>query len=110
MTLSIVLADLAKPSHQKAIVDLLDMYCRDPFGDDQPLAADARHNLIPGLRKHGGARVFLAYEDDQPLGVAICLLGFSSFRGKPLVNIHDIAVSPDARGKGIGRKLLEAVE
>jgi ribosomal protein S18 acetylase RimI-like enzyme len=86
------------------------MYCRDEFGDSQPLAPDVRQQLIPGLVKHGGARVFLAFDGPQPLGVAICLIGFSSFRAKPLLNIHDIAVSPAARGKGIGRKLLEAVE
>src|SRR3954469_8732420 len=103
MALTIFLADLSNSEHQQSIVDLLDMYCRDQFGDGKPLSAHARENLIPGLIQHGGARVFLAYEDDQPLGVAICMLGFSSFRGKPLINIHDIAVSPAARGKGIGR-------
>src|SRR5262245_50921691 len=108
--LSVFLADLANPAHQTAIVDLLDMYCRDEFGDGKPLAAEVRANLIPGLIKHGGARVFLAYEGDEPLGVAICLVGFSSFRARPLVNIHDIAVSPTARGNGIGRRLLAAVE
>lgn len=110
MTLSIVLADLANPAHQTAIVELLDMYCQNEFGDGKPLSAEARENLIPGLLKHGGARVFLAYEGDQSLGVAICMIGFSSFRGKPLINIHDIAVRPEARGKGVGRKLLKAVE
>jgi ribosomal protein S18 acetylase RimI-like enzyme len=109
MSLTIFLADLDNLKHQAAIVDLLDMYCRDPFGDSKPLSPTARENLIPGLRKHGGARVFLAYEDQTPLGVAICMIGFSSFRGKPLINIHDIAVSPEARGQGVGRKLLSAV-
>src|SRR5437868_2039567 len=106
----ILLADLANTKHQAAIIELLDMYCRDQFGDGKPLSEYARSNLIPGLIKHGGARVFLAFDGDQPLGVAICLVGFSSFRAKPLVNIHDIAVSPAARGQGIGRKLLAAVE
>ena len=110
MPISVVLADLHNPSHQAAIVELLDMYCRDEFGDCKPLSAQARENMIPGLIKHGGARVFLACDDEQPLGVAICMIGFSSFRGKPLINIHDIAVSPGARGQGIGRKLLAAVE
>jgi ribosomal protein S18 acetylase RimI-like enzyme len=110
MTLSIVLADLTNSAHQTAIVELLDMYCQDEFGDLQPLSTYARENLIPGLLKHGGARVFLAYEGDQSLGVAICMIGFSSFRGKPLINIHDIAVRPQARGRGVGRKLLIAVE
>src|SRR5262249_36193180 len=109
MPLTIFLADLNNTEHQRSIVDLLDMYCRDQFGDLKPLSDHARENLIPGLVKHGGARVFLAYEDHKPLGVAICMIGFSSFRGKPLINIHDIAVSPEARGQGVGRKLLNAV-
>jgi len=110
MTVKTLLADLSNPKHQAAIVDLLDMYCRDEFGDGKPLAPQARENLIPGLIKHGGGRVLLAYDGDQPVGVAICLVGFSSFRGRPLINIHDIAVSPQARGQGVGRQLLSAVE
>src|SRR5437870_11512308 len=106
----VLLADLANAKHQAAIIDLLDMYCRDEFGDRQPLSVHSRANLIPGLVKHGGARVFLAYDNEMPVGVAICLVGFSSFRAKPLLNIHDIAVSPEARGQGVGRQLLVAVE
>src|SRR5262245_16644971 len=108
--LNIHLADLANPTHQAAIIDLLDMYCQDEFGDCQPLAAEPREKLIPGLIKHGGARVFLAFANQQPIGVAICLIRFSSFRARPLLNIHDIAVSPAARGQGVGRQLLQAVE
>jgi ribosomal protein S18 acetylase RimI-like enzyme len=110
MSLTVLLADLINPRHQQAIVELLDMYCRDEFGDGKPLDEQARANLISGLVQHGGARVFLAYDGDRPVGVALCLVGFSSFRGRPLVNIHDIAVSPQARGQGVGRQLLKAVE
>jgi ribosomal protein S18 acetylase RimI-like enzyme len=106
----VFLADLSDAKHQAAIISLLDMYCRDQFGDGKPLSDFSRENLIPGLVKHGGARVFLAYNGEQPIGVAICLVGFSSFRARPLVNIHDIAVSPEARGQGVGRQLLAAVE
>jgi ribosomal protein S18 acetylase RimI-like enzyme len=106
---SILLADLAEPAHQAAIVELLDMYCRDEFGDGKPLSAEALANLIPGLVRHGGARVFLAYAGQQPTGLAICFLGFSTFRAQPLINIHDIAVHPDFRGQGIGQALLAAV-
>jgi ribosomal protein S18 acetylase RimI-like enzyme len=110
MSVKVVLADLANAAHQAAIVDLLDMYCRDEFGDGRALSPQARESLIPGLVKHGGARVFLSYDGERPTGVAICLIGFSSFRGKPLINIHDVAVSPEARGQGVGRQLLKAVE
>ena len=86
------------------------MYCRDEFGDGKPLPAETRANLIPGLIRHGGARVFLAWEESRPVGLALCFVGFSSFRAKPLMNIHDIAVVPQARGRGMGRQLLKAVE
>src|SRR5688572_22539473 len=107
---TVVLANLDDTCHQSAIVAMLDMYCRDDFGDGKPLSAEARDRLIPGLKRHGGARVFLAYDDEQPAGVAICLLGFSTFRGLPVLNIHDIAVAPALRGRGIGQQLLAAVE
>jgi ribosomal protein S18 acetylase RimI-like enzyme len=106
-------ADLHNPQDGRWVVELLDMYCRDPFGDSAPLTAHARENLITGLIKHGGARVYLAFDEapgQDPQGVAICLLGFSSFKGAPLLNIHDIAVSPAARGKGIGAALLNFLE
>lgn len=106
---TVVLADLAESAHQAAIVELLDMYSRNEFGAGRPLANDVRERLIPGLIKHGGARVFLAYSDDQPVGLAICFVGFSSFKAQPLINVHDLAVSPECRGRGIGKALLDAV-
>ena len=105
----VLLADLANPDHQAAILDLLDMYSRDEFGANQPLSDQARADLIPGLVNHGATRIFLAYDEARPVGLAICFVGFSSFRAKPLLNIHDIAVRPETRGKGIGRQLLNAV-
>lgn len=106
------LADLHATQDAAWVVELLDMYCQDEFGDSAPLSPPARENLIPGLIKHGGARVFLAFaeEGSAPLGIAICMIGFSSFRGGPLLNIHDLAVSPAARGQGLGTQLLRAVE
>ena len=105
----VVLADLANSTHQAAIIELLDMYCRNEFGDGKPLSDDAKAKLISGLVKHGGTRVFLAYSGQEPAGLAICFIGFSSFKAKPLLNVHDLAVAPQFRGRGIGQALLEAV-
>ena len=38
------------------------------------------------------------------------MTGFSTFTGKPLINIHDLTVTSGCRGRGIGRPLLKAVE
>ena len=89
---------------------MVDAYSRDPMGDGAPLSAEARERLITGLRQHPTTLIFLAYEGDTPVGVAVCFLGFSTFAAKPLVNLHDVAIVPTHRGRGIGRALLDAVE
>jgi GNAT superfamily N-acetyltransferase len=108
--LTITQASLSNPLHQQAILTLVDMYSRDPMGDGKPLATDSRNRLIEGLQKHPTTLIFLAYTGDEPIGIAVCFLGFSTFAAKQLVNIHDLSVVPSFRGKGVSRKLLETVE
>ncbi|MFO0819053.1 MAG: GNAT family N-acetyltransferase [Pirellulales bacterium] len=106
---AIVKADLDQTQHQLAILSLMDAYSVDPMGDDQPLSDFARQNLIAGLRAHPTSLVFLALHGDQPVGIATCFRGFSTFAAKPLINISDFFVEPTLRGQGIGRMLLDAV-
>src|SRR5688572_14329373 len=51
-----------------------------------------------------------ALADEEPVGVAVCFFGFSTFNARPLLNIHDLAVLPQYRGLGAGRALLQAAE
>ncbi|MEY3775141.1 MAG: hypothetical protein RLZZ129_1921 [Verrucomicrobiota bacterium] len=103
-------ADLDRPDHQAAVLAMVDAYSRDPMGDGAPLSAEARERLIPGLRAHPTTLVFLAYDGETPVGVAVCFLGFSTFAARPLVNLHDVCVVPTHRNRGVGRGLLAAVE
>ena len=117
--MSILVADLDCAEHQAAVIQLLDMYCQDEFGSGKPLPESVRQKLIAGL-KEARAICFLAREspDVEPsssesgafIGLALCLPSFSSFRARPVLNIHDIAVAPGHRGKGVGQALLKAVE
>jgi ribosomal protein S18 acetylase RimI-like enzyme len=54
--------------------------------------------------------VLLAFVDEGPVGLAICFQGFSTFLAQPLLNVHDLAVLPEARGRGVGDALLAAIE
>lgn len=103
-------ADLGKPAHAEATLSLLDAYARDPMGGGGPLSDYARRHLIDRLRERPGVHVLLAFVDDLPAGLAICMEGFSTFACRPLLNIHDFAVLPQFRGLGIARDLLAAVE
>jgi ribosomal protein S18 acetylase RimI-like enzyme len=107
---TVIEADLLDPQHQAAIVHLVDAYARDPMGNGEGLPAEVRVRLIPGLRQHPTAMVFLAYDGERPVGIAVCFAGFSTFAARPLINIHDLAVIPEYRGQSVGRLLLERVE
>ena len=74
------------------------------------MAREVRDRLPSMLRDQANALVLLAFVDDRPVGVAVCFFAFSTFKALPLLNIHDLAVLPQHRGRGIGRALLEAAE
>lgn len=106
----IIRADLHNRHHGEALVALLDAYARDEMGGGAPLADEVKANLAQALAARSGAHVLLAWVDDQPVGVATCFEGFSTFACRPLLNIHDLVVHPAHRGRGIGKALLAGVE
>lgn len=103
-------ADFDDAVHCAGLIEVLDSYARDPVGGAEPLTGAVRERLVPALRDHPTAVVLLAIAQERPVGTAVCFLGFSTFRARPLLNIHDLAVLPGWRGKGIGRSLLAAAE
>jgi ribosomal protein S18 acetylase RimI-like enzyme len=110
MTLEIVAADFARADHGKAILDLLDAYALDSMGGGEALSSYVRENLLPQLAQRPGACVVLAFVDRVPAGLVICFEGFSTFACKPLLNIHDVVVASEFRGKGLAGRMLARVE
>lgn len=103
-------ANLENPGHQQAILALLNAYAQDPMGDGKPLADEVQQRLIPGLQAHPTTLVILAFRGAEPVGMAICFRGFSTFAARPLLNIHDFVVLDQHRGQGIGRRVMDEVE
>jgi len=110
MGVEIVDADFGNAAHCAGIIEVLNSYAADPVGGGEPLTADVRERLVPALRDHPTALVLLAIAQERPVGIAVCFQGFSTFRARPLLNIHDLAMLPEWRGKGIGRSLLSGAE
>jgi ribosomal protein S18 acetylase RimI-like enzyme len=103
-------ANFTDPADAAAILRLIDAYARDPRGGGQPLPQDVRERLLPGLAAHPTARAWLAFEGNEAVGVCVGFIGYSTFNARPLLNIHDLAVLPGQRGRGIGHALLAAAE
>ena len=108
--IDVIEADLSLPAHAEAVVRLLHAYALDPMGGSEGLSEFAQANLISELRRRPWMRAVLAYAEGEPAGLAICIEGFSTFACKPLLNIHDLAVAPQFRGRGIAKLLLRKAE
>lgn len=108
-TISIIQADFTNSEHQTAVKNLLNTYAQDPMGGGKEIKEDILNKVISDLGSFPGAFSLLAFHENKACGIANCFTGYSTFRGKPLVNIHDIAVLPEKRGLGIGEMLLDAV-
>ncbi|MHB8732727.1 MAG: GNAT family N-acetyltransferase [bacterium] len=66
------------------------------------------------LRRHGFGRrpyfrALICRRGATPIGVAIYLMTYSTFAGRPTLYIEDIFVLPRERGKGAGQALMRAL-
>ena len=52
------------------------------------------------------AEVIIATYDDEPAGFALFFHNFSTFLGRPGIYLEDLFVTPELRGRGIGRAML----
>ena len=102
--------DLHDQAHQTGLLELLDHYARDVMGGGQPISDFARCHLVRALQARSDYVGFLAVHDERFVGLINCFEGFSTFAAKPLLNIHDLVVSANARGRGVGQRLLQAAE
>ncbi len=94
MDWKVVEADLSDADHASGVLELIDGYARGPGGQSAPLTDEARGALAPGLLAHPNAFALLAFAGERAVGTAVCVWGFSTFAGRPTVNVHDLAVDP----------------
>lgn len=106
----ILKADLDNEKHASDIVKIVDLFARDPMGQDEPLEEEVRVDMIAEMKKVPTTMTYIAYMGEKAMGIVTCFIGFSTFTASKVFKIHDVAVHPDARGLGIGTKMLKKVE
>lgn len=106
MSPSVLPLDLADPAQATSWLDLLDHYASDPMGGGDGLSDYAKLHLVATMREVPGFHGALAWVDGEAVGLIDCFAGFSTFAARPLLNVHDIVVRRELRGRGIGQALL----
>lgn len=110
MNIRIVSVDYPSSKHADDLLRLMEVYASDIMGGGTPLSENVKTNLVSALSELEGAFSLLAYLDEEPIGLANCFMSFSTFKCKPVVNIHDLVVIEKYRGRGISFLLLEKIE
>lgn len=110
MATDIIIADYQNPLHAAALIEVLDAYAQDPMGGNQALCTKTKDKLVGELAKLDSAVTILAFVDGKPAGLVNGFLGFSTFKCKPLLNIHDVTVKTEYRGMGISLQMMNTAQ
>jgi ribosomal protein S18 acetylase RimI-like enzyme len=110
MNFTTIIADYHNTKHCDDIVWLMNHYAQDVMGGSTPLSSFTQKNLTNTLATLPHAITIICYLNQQAVGLINGFEGFSTFACKPLINIHDVIVKQDYRGKGISYIMLDAIE
>jgi len=110
VSVKIIQANYCNEKNRDEITLLLDHYANDPMGGGKPLDKYVIENIANELSRIPHAFSVIGYVDNQAAGLVNCFELFSTFSCKPLINIHDVIVLKEYRGKGLSHKMLEKVE
>ncbi len=110
MSTHTLIVDYQNPQHRADMMTLMDEYARLPIIHGKPLPESIKAQLAERLSQIPGAFSVLCYVAEKPAGLINCFEGFSTFKCKPLINVHDVMVSADFQGRGLTRKMLKTVE
>lgn len=109
-TIRVTQVDYASHEQVQTLISLLDMYAQDPMGSGKPLPDDVKRRLAVDFPRLTGALSLIAWVGDEPVGFLNAFAGYSTFKAMPLLNVHDIAVLPAWRLRGVGKALLGTME
>ena len=110
MDIDIIKANYHDPGQAGDIEYLLNCYASDAMGGGTALDKSVLKNIPIELSKRPYAFSLIAYVDGKAAGLVNCFEAFSTFKCKPLINIHDVIVIAEYRRIGLARRMLSKVE
>lgn len=102
--------DFTNEVDRKAVGTLMNAYIEDQYGGGELLDMSRQLRLVDALNKHPKTIVVLAEIDHVQCGMVVAFENFSTFSVRPMINIHDVIVLEEYREKGVGKRLMDAIE
>lgn len=96
---------LATPADIPGLCDLLALLFSQEAEFSSARAAQER-GLAAIIADPAVGHILVARQDAQPLGMISILYGISTALGGPVATLEDLVVAPEARGAGLGSRLL----
>lgn len=79
--------------------------------NDQPNSTEKIDiSIIGKLKKLSTTKIYLCENCNDIIGIAVCFIGFSTYKQRELLNIHDFFIRKEWQGKGIGKKFLQYID
>jgi len=105
------ICDFADADDRADFARLMAEFASEPVSASPQLDSAHFDRVADDLARRAGTLVLLAArpESERTEGVLLAFEGYSSFARAPLFNIHDVHVSPTARGGGLGTAMVETL-
>lgn len=105
------ICDFADAEDRAAFIRLMAEFAAEPVSASPQLDAAHFGRVADDLARRAGTLVLLAAraESEVTEGVLLAFEGYSSFGRAQIFNIHDVHVTPAARGFGLGTAMVETL-
>lgn len=101
---------LTDPADRSALQKLINTFACSEAGGGQAIAPDLLADLPDELAACPTYIGLLARVDQEPVGLLNAFWSVSTFKARPLINIHDVTVDEAFQGRGIGAQMLAELE
>ena len=80
------------------------------MGGNKSLEISSCIKIVSDLQRQSNYIGFLMKENNIYVGLANCFINYSTFKAKPLLNIHDFVVRTENRGKGVATRFMGQIK
>lgn len=107
--IKIIECDFSNSEHCAKLVQLMNDYISDKMGGGDLIKGEKESQLIEGLKNHPSKLILFATYKNEIAGLTNCFINFGTFAVAPFVNIHDVIINRNFRGKGLGKALMKGI-